>query len=408
MPELPEVEAARKKLEGIAKGKRIKRVQAKEDTIVFAGTTHDEFIKALEGKTVESVKRLGKNFYLSLSSPPHPILHFGMSGQAHIRGEVPIAYRSSSSSAVEASQEWPPKYAKAWIEFEGEGGEVAEWAFCDARRLGRIKLVDAEADEIEKVPPLSELGADPLLNMPSLDTLRTALGKRKAPIKAVLLDQNGPFCGLGNYLVDEILYQSAIVRPFPSPPLPLFRLTHSSLTAPLPPLDLPLPPLPSALLSTLHTQIQAVVNTAVAVDADAEKFPKDWLFKFRWGKGKRKKEGDEFALPDGSTSTISFVTVGGRTSAVVDKVQVLPEEFLAAAGGAKKGSVKGKGRKKRKKEGESEDEDAENLDDDEGEVISPHFGKSEAVKAEEAENDGEAEPAGKRRSGRKRSANTGG
>ncbi|BGO97582.1 hypothetical protein RTG_01507 [Rhodotorula toruloides ATCC 204091] len=388
MPELPEVEAARKKLEGIAKGKRIKRVQAKEDTIVFAGTTHDEFIKALEGKTVESVKRLGKNFYLSLSSPPHPILHFGMSGQAHIRGEVPIAYRSSSSSAVEASQEWPPKYAKAWIEFEGEGGEVAEWAFCDARRLGRIKLVDAEADEIEKVPPLSELGADPLLNMPSLDTLRTALGKRKAPIKAVLLDQNGPFCGLGNYLVDEILYQSAIHPSLPS--------TYLSL------------PSPSALLSTLHTQIQAVVNTAVAVDADAEKFPKDWLFKFRWGKGKRKKEGDEFALPDGSTSTISFVTVGGRTSAVVDKVQVLPEEFLAAAGGAKKGSVKGKGRKKRKKEGESEDEDAENLDDDEGEVISPHFGKSEAVKAEEAENDGEAEPAGKRRSGRKRSANTGG
>lgn len=153
-------------------------MQAKEDPIVFSGTTHDDFVrrvpspplsclvltvsaqtKALEGKTVEFVKRLGKNFYLVLSSPPHPILHFGMSGQAQIRGEVPIAYRSSSSSAVEASREWPPKYAKTWIEFEGEGGEVAEWAFCDARRLGRIKLVDAKAKEVEKVPPLSELGA---------------------------------------------------------------------------------------------------------------------------------------------------------------------------------------------------------------------------------------------------------
>ncbi|BGO89471.1 hypothetical protein NBRC10512_006659 [Rhodotorula toruloides] len=378
MPELPEVEAARKKLEGIAKGKRIKRVQAKEDPIVFSGTTHDDFTKALEGKTVEFVKRLGKNFYLVLSSPPHPILHFGMSGQAQIRGEVPIAYRSSSSSAVEASREWPPKYAKTWIEFEGEAGEVAEWAFCDARRLGRIKLVDAEANEVEKVPPLSELGADPLLAMPSLDTLRTALAKRKAPIKAVLLDQNGPFCGLGNYLVDEILYQSAIHPSLPS--------TYLSL------------PTSSTLLTTLHTQIQSVVNTAVAVDADAEKFPKDWLFKYRWGKGKRKKEGDEFVLPDGSTSTISFVTVGGRTSAVVDKVQVLPEEFLAGAAGAKKAS--GKGRRKRKKEEESEDEaDDGEADVDEGEVVSPHFGKSEAVKAE-ADDDSQA---GERRSGRKRS-----
>ncbi|BGP29940.1 hypothetical protein JCM10296v2_001692 [Rhodotorula toruloides] len=389
MPELPEVEAARKKLEGIAKGKRIKRVQAKEDTIVFSGTTHDEFIKALEGKTVEFVKRLGKNFYLVLSSPPHPILHFGMSGQAHIRGEVPIAYRSSASSAVEVSQEWPPKYAKAWIEFEGEEGEVAEWAFCDARRLGRIKLVDVQADETEKVPPLSELGADPLLNMPSLETLRAALAKRKAPIKAVLLGQNGPFCGLGNYLVDEILYQSAIHPSLPS--------TYLSL------------PSSSAFLTTLHTQIQSVVNTAVAVDADAQKFPKDWLFKFRWGKGKRKKEGDEFVLPDGSTSTISFVTVGGRTSAVVDKVQVLPKEFLAGAGGARKGGGRGKGRKRRKTEEESEDEEAENLDAGEEEVeeqISPHFGKSGAVKAEESQeteaNGSAASPAGKRSSGRKR------
>lgn len=48
--------------------------------------------------------------------------------------------------------------------------------------------------------------------MPSLETLSAALLKRHAPIKAVLLDQNGPLCGIGNYMVDEILYQSAIVR----------------------------------------------------------------------------------------------------------------------------------------------------------------------------------------------------
>lgn len=53
---------------------------------------------------------------------------------------------------------------------------------------------------------------------------------------------------------------------------------------------------------------------------------------------------------------------------MVDKVQVLPEEFLAGAAGAKKAS--GKGRKKRKKEEESEDEaDDGEADVDEGEVV---------------------------------------
>lgn len=33
-------------------------------------------------------------------------------------------------------------------------------------------------------------GDDPYLNMPSIEVLAVALAKRKAPIKAVLLDQN--------------------------------------------------------------------------------------------------------------------------------------------------------------------------------------------------------------------------
>lgn len=37
----------------------------------------------------------------------------------------------------------------------------------------------------------ASVGADPLLAMPDVETLSTSLLKRKAPIKAVLLDQNG-------------------------------------------------------------------------------------------------------------------------------------------------------------------------------------------------------------------------
>ncbi|GJN88697.1 hypothetical protein Rhopal_001663-T1 [Rhodotorula paludigena] len=307
MPELPEVEAARKKLEKLAQGKRIKTVQTNEDSIVFSGTTHANFATSVEGKTVQAVRRLGKNFYLVLSSPPHPIFHFGMSGMAHVRGQSSPVYRVPRSKSPD-SEEWPPKYMKTWITFEGDDGKTGDWAFCDPRRLGRIKLVQSEADQLEKVPPLSEL----------------------------------------DYMVDEILYQSHI----------------------------------SALFATLHQQISTVTRTAVSVDADASRFPNTWLFQFRWGKGKKKAQGDEgFKLPDGSTSPISFITVGGRTSAVVDKVQILPPAFAGGSGrGKKRGSGdKSAGPKRSKPKGQKEEENEEDgikksedyEDTSRGEIASP-------------------------------------
>lgn len=112
-----------------------------------------------------------------------------MSGTAIVKGEAGPVYRAPRAK-TEACV-WPPKYAKAVLTFADAetGEEVGEWAFCDARRLGRIKMADAE--DPETVAPLSLLGADPLLDMPSIEVLATALAKRNAPIKAVLLDQNG-------------------------------------------------------------------------------------------------------------------------------------------------------------------------------------------------------------------------
>jgi len=116
--------------------------------------------------------------------------------------------------------------------------------------------------------------------------------------------------------------------------------------------------------------------TAVEADADASKFPKDWLFSARWSKGKKQKDFIlvRFSLslelflsytrtdgkveneqPDGTSSSISFVTVGGRTSAVVDRVQILPEGIVKPKRG---GGAKGK-RKVEDEEEVSEEETAE-------------------------------------------------
>lgn len=115
-------------------------------------------------------------------------------------------------------------------------------------------------------------------------------------------------------MVDEILYQS---RLHPSHPA-------SALTAPE--------------IATLHFQIHDIARIGCEANANADLFPKDWLFSARWGKGK--KGGHDFILvrsvsvvrgkglmrvqPSGEKTKITFVTVGGRTSAVVEEVQKLP------------------------------------------------------------------------------------
>lgn len=69
-------------------------------------------------------------------------------------------------------------------------------------------------------------------------------------------------------------------------------------------------------IKELHSAIHYVCSTSVDLLADSEKFPEDWLFKHRWGKGKKNTPS---VLPNGDK--ITFVTVGGRTSAVVPSVQ---------------------------------------------------------------------------------------
>jgi len=69
-------------------------------------------------------------------------------------------------------------------------------------------------------------------------------------------------------------------------------------------------------ISRLHKSIHYVCGLAVETLADSSKFPKEWLFEHRWKKGKKDAPT---ILPNGSKFV--FLTVGGRTSAVVPSVQ---------------------------------------------------------------------------------------
>jgi hypothetical protein len=141
-------------------------------------------------------------------------------------------------------------------------------------------------------------------------------------------------------------------------------------------------------LKTLHEKIHFVTTTAANVLGDSSKFPADWLFSYRWGKSRtRGKKGDEESnvLPNGEK--IKHITVGGRTSAVVEsrqkKIKSNDEESedeenapapkkakkVKAVEEVKEKTVKGK--KEKKDDGAEEKSKRKTKEDVEDEEVSP-------------------------------------
>jgi formamidopyrimidine-DNA glycosylase len=197
MPELAEVARIVHFIRQHLVGKTLSKVQAQHDDIVYGkvGTSAAEFQKALQGKKVIGAGQQGKYFWITMSSPPHAVMHFGMAGWLKIKGADTYYYRSDKP----ADQEWPPKYWKFLLETSDE--PKAEAAFVDARRLSRIRLVDCPADEIRKHTPLKENGPEPIADKDIVTEawLAEKLKSRKVPIKALLLDQAN-ISGIGNWM----------------------------------------------------------------------------------------------------------------------------------------------------------------------------------------------------------------
>ncbi|KAJ1646417.1 hypothetical protein LPJ64_002112 [Coemansia asiatica] len=290
MPELPEVERARQLLHMRCINKEITWVRAVDDSIVFPEQRGHSLALKLKGRRVIDTGRRGKHFWLMLSGGLNLFLHFGMSGDIHVSDEARTRYRKVD---VDVGGAWPPLYTKLEMEF----GKDLAVAFTDPRRLGRIRIFEGDALQ---APVIQKLGFDPVLNPPCFEDFRQMVLKRRSPIKALLLNQSFS-AGIGNWIADEVLYQSKV---HPSQP----ACTLSDLQ-----------------IRLLLERIRTVCVTAVEANADSERFPADWLFHHRWSKArsksKSKSKSSQQTLPNGLS--IDFVTVGGRTSAFVPDVQVL-------------------------------------------------------------------------------------
>jgi formamidopyrimidine-DNA glycosylase len=264
MPELPEVERARRLAEKHLVGKRIVRATTTKDPIVYTGVTPRRLATALAGRTIEAIRRRGKHLWFELDRRPWPAFHFGMTGSFQV-------YREAADR---------PRFWK--VELLTDDG--TRLAMRDARRLGRIRLLN----DPEHEPPIGRLGFDPLLDMPPLEVFAAGLNHRKAPIKAVLLDQSFS-AGVGNWIADEVLYQARIAP-----------ARHAR-------------DLNGDEIRRLRSTLLRVIRKAVALDADNSRFPRTWLFHHRWGRNA------EAVTHRGER--IVHATIGGRTTAWVPAVQ---------------------------------------------------------------------------------------
>lgn len=278
MPELPEVEHARRLIVRAAKDRTITKVYCTRDDIVFSdGTTPARMRRALKGRTVLAAHRRGKHLIIELDRPPWLLLHLGMTGIVAVRGERRQKLRSS---AQQEPDDWPPRFTKLKLTID-DGGALA---VTSKRRLGRIRL----HNDPWNTEPISELGFDPLLRLPRAKTMAEQLAGRSAPIKAVLLDQSFA-SGVGNWVADEVLYHAKIDP---------HRKANS---------------LDEKEIGRLRTKLRYVCRTAVDADADASRYPRTWLFHCRWDKGESTTTAKgEMARRE---------TISGRTTAWVPAVQ---------------------------------------------------------------------------------------
>ncbi|GAB3595707.1 formamidopyrimidine-DNA glycosylase [Angustibacter peucedani] len=198
MPELPEVESARRVVEEHALGRRIADV---DDSDTYECRPHrpGDIRAALLGRRLTVAHRRGKSMWCDTSGvgrsrQPGPTLgiHLGMSGK--------VVVVEADGTSTDGGDYWArgraagdERFTRFALTF-ADGGRML---LLDPRRLGRVRL-DPDVDALG--PDAAEI---------TLPELRGALARGTAAVKARLLDQHA-VAGIGNLLADQVLWQARV------------------------------------------------------------------------------------------------------------------------------------------------------------------------------------------------------
>jgi len=186
MPELPEVETIRRQLAPAVEGRTLRELRI-HDARWCRPLAPPELQAAVEGRRVERLERRGKYLVWAFADDVFLLAHLRMTGTMLI--DPPLGTR----------------YERVRWRFADDAGP--EIAFCDPRRFGTGEL--ALGRDACEAFFAARLGVEPLGPDFTVEALRAALRGRRAPIKAMLLDQRR-IAGVGNIYADEALFRARI------------------------------------------------------------------------------------------------------------------------------------------------------------------------------------------------------
>jgi formamidopyrimidine-DNA glycosylase len=183
MPELPEVENVKRKLEPLILNQQILDIEVYADRIIRTPDVQT-FLSNLKGQTFKKIERKGKHLIF--------VLEKGYI-VSHLRMEGKYEYTKTTNE----------KNKHDHVLFHFSNGY--DLRYNDVRKFGTMDYVKDPND----VKSVAELGPEPLDNALTNGYLLDALSIKKSTIKHALLDQS-VVAGLGNIYVDEVLYKSGL------------------------------------------------------------------------------------------------------------------------------------------------------------------------------------------------------
>ena len=186
MPELPDVEIAKRRLEKALVGATVTGAHS-EDKRILHPSAPSVLSRALVGRTVQEVSRRGKWLRVLLDDGGRMFSHLGMTGWWVERG-------------IEHPKE---RSERARIDVSSTEGRSRSLRYLDSRRFGRLIVAQADIDEWR------ELGPDPLVDGIGVSHVVAALAKTRRAVKDVIMDQS-VLAGIGNILATEGLWHARI------------------------------------------------------------------------------------------------------------------------------------------------------------------------------------------------------
>ena len=190
MPELPEVETIRRQLAPRVEGRVLVGLEIL-DPRWSRPLAPAALAAALEGRRIERLGRRGKYLLWSLAGDVHLAQHLRMTGA--------LLWQPSEALAHER--------VRLELAAGPRGLPAARVVITDARRFGTGELL-LGGEALESFFA-ARLGLEPLDERFTAAHLRELTRARRAPIKALLLDQRR-VAGVGNIYADEALFMARI------------------------------------------------------------------------------------------------------------------------------------------------------------------------------------------------------